>query len=158
MIKTANFPNKALVNLENFQSITNATGSPDVVISYGTADDFTYTAPDTTSARIIVDFLRTFLGDDTGYLDLYAQFEMQITQITPQLANALDTATIKGFRFVDGCTVTVGGEAVTVSFISSNEVQIQLPSPETDSTDVCLRNPDGKDYLLPDAFQWQTIS
>ena len=63
---------------------------------------------------------------------------------------------INGSNFVSGATVTVGGQEATVAnYYSSAKLRVKVPTTEEAGTcDVVVTNPDGKEAVLTDAFEY----
>ena len=64
------------------------------------------------------------------------------------------TVRIIGENFQDGATVTIGGTAANVIFISPTELAIEVPAGTAGSADVVVTNPDGKSSTLVGGFTY----
>ncbi len=62
--------------------------------------------------------------------------------------------TISGQNFVQGATVVFGGVEVTPASISATEVRLASPKHPTGLVDVAVRNPDGKEALASQVFEY----
>ena len=120
---------------------TKITATIPARISAGTYD-ITVTKPDASIATLTSGFTVTEILD--------------IASISPVSGyNHVDTnVTIYGSKFVDGCTITIGGTSLTnVVFINSFEVTTTVPSGiSKDDKDVKLTNPDTSNITLTNGF------
>ena len=64
------------------------------------------------------------------------------------------TVRIIGENFQDGATVTIGGTAANVIFISPTELAVEVPAGTAGSADVVVTNPDGKSSTLVGGFTY----
>jgi hypothetical protein len=91
-----------------------------------------------------------FLITDAGLtvVDLGSAL-LGIGHITPATASSGNTVQIRGSGFVKGCTVTVGGQPATVSFVDQDTLNLILPTLASGPHDVIVSNPTGSPYTLP---------
>jgi hypothetical protein len=65
------------------------------------------------------------------------------------------SVTIRGSGFESGATVTIGGTAVSVTFVDSSTLQVTTPSGSAGGAQVSVENPDGTSYSLGAGFTYQ---
>ena len=69
----------------------------------------------------------------------------EIESVEPAFARSGSFVTLLGRNFVSGATVTVGGETASlVSVVSTEEIQVRLPTLSLSEHQIVVTNPDGK--------------
>lgn len=63
--------------------------------------------------------------------------------------------TVNGGNFMEGATVTFGGDAATVITVTPNWISVATPAHATGAVDVTVTNPDGQRSTLPDSFTYE---
>ena len=79
-----------------------------------------------------------------------------LTSVEPNEDIVTGGATVKiiGENFQDDATVTIGGNAANVIFVSSTELVVEAPAGTVGSADVVVTNPDGKSATLAGGFTY----
>lgn len=155
------------INGGNFRSSTD--GTPPVVLFGGVAatnvvvvstSQLTCTAP-AASDEGVVDVSVT-CGSQTGTLfSAFTYYTGAITSVSPAygpLAGGT-TVLITGWNFVDGSTITIGGNAATdVQFIDDQHFSCVTPAHAVGFADVVITEPGGATSTLDHGFQYTLLT
>jgi len=77
---------------------------------------------------------------------------LSVGHLSLSTASAGTQVQIRGSGFQSGITVTVGGQAATVSFNDENTLTITIPAQSSGIKDLKLTNSDGSTYVLQSAI------
>lgn len=95
-------------------------------------------------------------GGNTGWL--FSSAPPTVASITPDTGSTTggESVTITGTGFVEGATVTIGGQAATsVVVVSATEITCDTPAGSEGAADVVVTNPDTQSDTLEGGFTYE---
>jgi hypothetical protein len=83
---------------------------------------------------------------------------LEVTAIDPQKGVIGSDVRISGIGFSPGATVTLGGAASNVRFVSSTLITATTPVDAGGTVDVVVTNPNGRSAVLSGAYTYEAIT
>lgn len=80
------------------------------------------------------------------------QAPLSLATVSPAVAPQGTTVVLRGSGYQNGATVTFDGVQASVTFLDSNTLQAIVPALPAGPTRVSVKNPDGHQYSLDDAY------
>ena len=96
---------------------------------------------------------KMFLISNTGVTvaQLY-QVPLSLATLSPATGASGTTVTLRGCGFQSGATVFFGTVQVSATFVDSNTLKATVPTLKPGPIRVAVKNPDGHQYALDDAY------
>ena len=96
---------------------------------------------------------KMFLISNTGVTvaQLY-QVPVSLATLSPATGASGTTVTLRGCGFQSGATVFFGTVQVSATFVDSNTLKATVPTLQPGPIRVAVKNPDGYQYALDDAY------
>jgi hypothetical protein len=82
--------------------------------------------------------------------------ELEVWGVTPESGTVLGGTpiTVEGNAFADGAVVSVGGEALSTTFIDANTLRATTPPHSAEAVEVRVTNPDSQFVSLPTGYHY----
>jgi DNA-binding beta-propeller fold protein YncE len=96
---------------------------------------------------------KMFLVSNTGItIAELSEVPLSLAPVFPASAAAGTSLTLRGSGFQTGATVTIGGTQVSAVLLDPSTIHAIVPSLPTRQVRVTVKNPDGSQYFIDDAF------
>jgi len=145
------------INFDEAATVT-INGQVGQTVSLSTTEITAITPPFGQNQQQSVDLVVTNIDGQSDNISFtYIVPPPMIVSVSPSIVSTAGgiLITIKGSSFIEGLTVTIGGNSIgDVTFISDEEIQAQTPSNNVGAVTLQVTNPDGQSGQLAEAITY----